>query len=270
MKKIVCLAVSVSLLCGFVANAQNQFTAAEQLEFNIGERARIGNFLKQYRENTETVGGSIKAVDGQGNTLLHHAAFEWDVAVAKFLISKGANVNARNNRGFTPLHAAAEGMKIEVAKFLVSKGADVNAKNNADATPINTARARATVTGKNFMPMIQYLASVGGRETSFHLIGAQEQKGRAPNVVAMPPNVQEPSRCGACKGTGRVQCGSCNGGRITCKNCMGTGKDNRGGTCGGASGCGGKGYKACTSLGCYMGTRECYNCKGQGDRYRPF
>ena len=78
----------------------------------------------------------IKAVNKDGETLLHHVAAHYkDIEVSKFLISKGANVNAKNGFGETPLHVAVKFIAdIEVIKLLVSFGADVNKKNDRKIT----------------------------------------------------------------------------------------------------------------------------------------
>jgi ankyrin repeat protein len=43
---------------------------------------------------------------------LHRAARHGNTALAKLLITKGANVNARDATGWTPLHHAADGQKV--------------------------------------------------------------------------------------------------------------------------------------------------------------
>ena len=102
-------------------------------KFTSAEQAEINKFCKEY-------GSDVKAVDVLGETLLYKAAYEWDVAVVKYLVSKGADVNV-NSRfdGVTPLASAASNKDVEVAKFLVSEGADVNAKDRHDRTPLHVA-----------------------------------------------------------------------------------------------------------------------------------
>jgi ankyrin repeat protein len=67
-------------------------------------------FLKQ--------GGNVNAKDEDGYTLLHCAAEEGNLAVAKFLVSKGANAKAKNNDGATPLDLAKECDNKEVMQYL--------------------------------------------------------------------------------------------------------------------------------------------------------
>ena len=145
-------------------------------------------------------GSDVKAVDNDGKTLLHKVA-KRDVAVAKFLISRGANVNAENEKGWTPLHSVAaettptnrgdvavvkllvsaganmnaktnDGMTplhmaansgdIAVVKFLVSKGADVNAKTHGGTTPLDLAKGVAE-RRENGKAIIKYLESMGAK-----------------------------------------------------------------------------------------------------------
>jgi len=71
------------------------------------------------------------------------------LAFAEFLVSNGANVNAKSNvDGRTPLHWAADYTKdkeeemqqLAIVKFLVSKKANVNAKDKEGVTPLDTAK----------------------------------------------------------------------------------------------------------------------------------
>ncbi|MCJ1319004.1 hypothetical protein MMC15_004336 [Xylographa vitiligo] len=51
-------------------------------------------------------GGSLKALDCLGNTLLHHATRCGNIPGMTFLLKHGCDVNARNVNNFTPLHYA--------------------------------------------------------------------------------------------------------------------------------------------------------------------
>jgi ankyrin repeat protein len=77
-------------------------------------------------------------------TLLHCAASNENVAVIKYIASKGqkSNVNAKDVEGSTPLHWAASNKNVEVAKYLVSLGADVKAKNKDGKTPFDIAKQK--------------------------------------------------------------------------------------------------------------------------------
>jgi ankyrin repeat protein len=84
----------------------------------------------------------LESKDSDGNTPLISAC--WGppangprVAVADFLIDKGANINARNDRGATPLYFALKDP--DLAQRLVARGADVNIRAFGDHTPLHQA-----------------------------------------------------------------------------------------------------------------------------------
>jgi hypothetical protein len=135
--KLFCL--SVALIFATVnATEANTPKTSNQVPFTAAERAEIDKFVAEF-------GDDVKAVETAGfyagATLLHTAAANWNVAVAKFLVSRGADVNAADNWGWTPLHRAArDNSTVEVAKYLVSQGADVNVRNKGGATPLDMAR----------------------------------------------------------------------------------------------------------------------------------
>ena len=55
----------------------------------------------------------------------------------------GADVNAKDNGGFVPLHWAVSLGNIALAKLLISAGADVNAETNMmGTTPLEFANSK--------------------------------------------------------------------------------------------------------------------------------
>ena len=85
----------------------------------------------------------------EGDTALHAAAFSFDVALAQFLVERGAAVRARNRRGAEPLHAAVRGgpgspgwspvRQCATIAYLISAGADPNARAAGGVTPLHRA-----------------------------------------------------------------------------------------------------------------------------------
>jgi hypothetical protein len=59
-----------------------------------------------------------------GSTALHAAATGGQLAVAEFLVSRGANVNAINRYGDSPLENAESANSRDVAQFLMSHGGE--------------------------------------------------------------------------------------------------------------------------------------------------
>ncbi|GHT20696.1 hypothetical protein FACS189419_00260 [Planctomycetales bacterium] len=125
-------------------------------------------------------GADVNAKTESGGTLLHvAAAWNENVEVAKYLVSKGADVNAKTESGFTPLHAAIQNENVEVAKYLVSKGADVNAKTELGETLLHTAAAW----NKN-VEVTKYLVSKGAD------VNAKTELGETPLDIAKRKGVK--------------------------------------------------------------------------------
>lgn len=59
------------------------------------------------------------------------------LAVANFLIDRGANVNAKNEKGATPLYFATQ--SYDLAQRLIAKGAEANIRAFGDFTPLHQA-----------------------------------------------------------------------------------------------------------------------------------
>jgi len=62
------------------------------------------------------LGGNLNAVDNNGETAMHGAAYKFLPSVVRFLAEKGARIevwNKTNKSGYTPLKIAAEGFKRE-------------------------------------------------------------------------------------------------------------------------------------------------------------
>ena len=114
MKRILSLSIIAFFFLLAVGGIGCQPSASKQ---------EIDRFLAEYAGQ---YGTDVKAVDSNGETLLHKAAAKWDIAVVKYLISKGADVSASDKNGNTPLYVAVSRENLEIAQFLVSKGADPN------------------------------------------------------------------------------------------------------------------------------------------------
>jgi ankyrin repeat protein len=78
------------------------------------------------------------------------------LAVADFLIRKGAKVNAKDIRGMTPLHHAARAGSQEMVEFLIHNGAEVNARDSAGWTPLDMVEDKVLQ-----QELLEYLRSCG-------------------------------------------------------------------------------------------------------------
>jgi ankyrin repeat protein len=72
-------------------------------------------------KRTSRGGANIEAKDIHGDTPLHYAALNGEVAVVKALLSGGANILAANNNGHFPIHKAVSAGKSAVSKYLLQR-----------------------------------------------------------------------------------------------------------------------------------------------------
>jgi ankyrin repeat protein len=84
-------------------------------------------------------GADVDARTKTGETMLHRAAFEGDLAAVDLLMSHGASIAARDVSGFTPLHRAAQAGRFDVAARLLALGADGRAAAADGTTPLTLA-----------------------------------------------------------------------------------------------------------------------------------
>ncbi len=87
-------------------------------------------------------GADINFQDFQGNTPLILAIKKKNLELTTFVVIRGADVNLANNDGITPLHQAAFSGNEHVVDFLLKAKADPNVKNNDGATPYDFAVAK--------------------------------------------------------------------------------------------------------------------------------
>jgi len=91
-------------------------------------------------------GASLKGVnldaEGEnGETPLHMACRLGVVALAEFLINRGADVKEKDEQKRTPLHKASQSGSVEIVKLLLEKGAEVDRKDEYGRTPLYYAAA---------------------------------------------------------------------------------------------------------------------------------
>jgi len=122
--------------------------AATDLRAREIHKAAATGDLNKVRTLIEADPALVEARDGRGCTPLYTACIRNQVAVANFLIDRGADLNARNNWNLTPLHGAngVYGQDVELIKRLIAEGADVNARGSRNETPLYWAAARGNLT----------------------------------------------------------------------------------------------------------------------------
>ncbi|KAI3580951.1 ankyrin repeat-containing domain protein [Fusarium oxysporum f. sp. albedinis] len=90
-------------------------------------------------------GVDVMGVDSDGCTPLHIACQRGNIALAKLLLTKGANSNAQDNEGRTPLHDSLLHGRLErrssfkAVPSLMEFGSDVNIQDNQGCTALHYA-----------------------------------------------------------------------------------------------------------------------------------
>lgn len=99
------------------------------------------------RDNPDTfsllleAGADASIIDSGENTLLHHAATNNSVKVAKILLETNDFdlEHERKQYGFTPLLVAAFAGSLDMVELLVAHGANIEAQDDWNDTPLNVA-----------------------------------------------------------------------------------------------------------------------------------
>jgi ankyrin repeat protein len=97
----------------------------------------VNAFLLRSQKEEKLIPNIQRSLDG--TSLLHFAAKQGHVDIAKLLLGIGADPNIKNCLDWTPLHYASEQGHIEIAQLLLATGADPNAKTKNGATPLDKA-----------------------------------------------------------------------------------------------------------------------------------
>lgn len=134
------LRISMILLISLSISFSQIATCQQTSEIH---KAVLSGDLSKTRELIEIDPTLLELRDDQGNTPLNLACFDnktWNkqLAIAMFLINKGANVNTRNYNGITPLlgACAGTGSDFDIVKALIEKGAEINGKDNHGRLPL--------------------------------------------------------------------------------------------------------------------------------------
>ncbi|KAL7040502.1 hypothetical protein ACKWTF_000412 [Chironomus riparius] len=79
----------------------------------------------------------VHAVDRDGYTPLHKAAYNNNYELAQLLFKYKADPNKKTEYHWTPLHSACKWNNSRMAALLLQHGADINARSEGDQTPLH-------------------------------------------------------------------------------------------------------------------------------------
>ncbi|KAK3369942.1 ankyrin repeat-containing domain protein [Podospora didyma] len=77
------------------------------------------------------------ALGSKGRTCFHTAAYGTNPAVARFLLSIGADATVQDEYGRTPLHLAAAYCSLEVLRVIEAPNCNINARDCLSRTPLH-------------------------------------------------------------------------------------------------------------------------------------
>ncbi len=133
-------------------------------------------------------GAGIDSPDGDGTTLLMHAAGDRDIESASWLISRGASAMAATRSGETALHALFDRSgdpPADLVRLLASHGANLNARTASGRTATYLAATSDETTAT-----LQLLVELGadpniGDEDGVAPLGAATQRGCRKNMALL-------------------------------------------------------------------------------------
>lgn len=86
-----------------------------------------------------------------GDTVLHVAAANSDLALVELCMGYGVDVDPLNEQGETPLHRAAAKAETNVVRLLVELGADLNISNGSGESPLMLACRRGAADAARYL-----------------------------------------------------------------------------------------------------------------------
>lgn len=101
--------------------------------------AAMSGDLEKVKALLEAEPGLLDA-EGEMGTPLIYAVLRRQIAMAEYLIARGADVNAVQKRtGFTPLHGSVYAQSVALAGLVLDRGADINARSRQGISALDLA-----------------------------------------------------------------------------------------------------------------------------------
>jgi len=122
-------AFKMFLDAGYDKNGTEQNKPVALYAYTAGQRAITKMLIE--------AGTDVNRADTGGETLLHLAAGNDDVAMVKDLVDAGAKIDLRGAEGKTPIIYALEKNRIKSADLLLKKGADLNVADRRRKTALH-------------------------------------------------------------------------------------------------------------------------------------
>ncbi|KAF2354786.1 Ankyrin repeat-containing domain [Trinorchestia longiramus] len=126
--------------CELTDDESNEESAESDFESSENEDSDENSNTRS-RSNC-LVSRNIEKVNYFGETPLHKACINGDLAKAKYLVKQGHRINIRDKAGWLPLHEACNHGHLELVKFLLSVGAHINDRGGKECngiTPLHDA-----------------------------------------------------------------------------------------------------------------------------------
>ncbi len=98
-----------------------------------------GKALTRFQKVLEKDPARLNKLDRDGNTLLHKGIETGEIAVVKYLLTKGADLGIANSVGYKPLHWAVMNRQEKMVQLFLNKGAAVNITGWDNMTPLHDA-----------------------------------------------------------------------------------------------------------------------------------
>jgi ankyrin repeat protein len=103
---------------------------------------------------------NVKDAMGGSSPLITACLYE-QLAIAKWLLTQGADINFKNNDGSTALHVAAFFCKPDMVKLLLQHGANKTIKNKYGSTALETVSGPYSTVKPLYEQMKQLLEPIG-------------------------------------------------------------------------------------------------------------